>query len=546
MSAGGFGAAGLLQGFAQSYTDARIRKTKMEADQRHQLSSMYIAMMPNLRPEAQMDAANRLMQIYLAKPGKKIDKKLSDFSTLGRDATQQNMGATAQANAPSGAMPQPGAAPPPTPDVSGAAGGTGAPPQVGGAMAPPPISQPIPPPPDLANPAAGYSPLLSPDEKNREAAAHIRATEGAKVSAELDARKAAADVMGLTGSARENFIAGRMLTPFTHWQQKMYTDPDNPGQPRIGFLDPLTHRVVDESGTDLENPQPWITAVNSPSTPFRATLQAGLSQGRSIAEILNEYNTRMSSINGVRMVQQLDGSIRAVPVTTTTSTQIHGAIPTPPGTPQAKSAGGGGGTGGGVRGAGTVVGGKIPAEVDKAQTNYQHSVSRYNMMADALPKALAGDQQAMLVMLYNHIGMTIGLQKGARITQDVINEAQRSAPWMATLLARVGVGNEFTMTPDLLRGIALAPEQMHQMVDNAESRLGQDYREFKDIQQYHASGGSGIPAPPGDITAGAKARNAKPGAPAAATSPKAGPKKGDTRSYQGHPYKFDGTQWVAQ
>lgn len=543
MSAGGFGAAGFLQGFAQSYTQARIRQTEMETQQRHGLASVLMQLYPNARPEAQADIAQRLLTIYSTPANKKLDKGLGDISTLGRAATQQNMGATAQANAPSGAMPQPEAAPPPMPDVSGAVGGAGAPPQVGGAMAPPPISQPITPPPDLANPAAGYSPLLSPDEKNREAALHIRATEGAKVGAELDARKAAADTMGLTGSARENFIAGRMLTPFTHWQQKMYVDPDNPGQPRIGFLDPLTHRVVDESGTDLENPQPWITAVNSPSTPFRATLQAGLSQGRSIAEILNEYNTRMSSINGIRMVQQPDGSIRAVPVTTTTSTQTHGTLPTPPGTPQPKSAPGGGGAG--VRGTGTVVGGKIPAEVDKAQTNYQHSVSRYNMMADALPKALAGDQQAMLVMLYNHIGMTIGLQKGARITQDVINEAQRSAPWMATLLARVGIGNEFTMTPELLRGIALAPEQMHQMVDNAESRLGQDYREFKDIQQYHSSGGSTIPAPPEDVTSSAKARNAKPGATPAAT-PKAGPKKGDTRTYQGHPYSFDGTQWVAQ
>lgn len=546
MSAAGFGVGGLLQGFARSYTAARVRQTEMEASQRHLLAGTLMQLYPNARPEAQQDIAQRLLTIYSTPANKKLDKGLSDISTLGRAATQQNMGATAQANAPSGAMPQPGAAPPPMPDVSGAAGGAGAPPQVGGAMAAPPaISPPIPPPPDLSNPAAGYSPLLSPDEKNREAASHIRATEGAKVSAELDARKAAADTMGLMGRDRENFIAGRMLTPFTHWQQKMYTDPDNPGQPRIGFLDPLTHRVVDESGADLDNPQPWITAVNSPSTPFRAYMQAGLSQGRPLADILNEYNTRMSSINGVRMVQQPDGSIVAVPVTTTTSTQTHGTLPAPPGgTPQAKGAGGGGGKAG-VRGPGTVVGGKIPAEVDKAQTNYQHSVSRYNMMADALPKALAGDQQAMLVMLYNHIGMTIGLQKGARITQDVINEAQRSAPWMATLLARVGIGNEFTMTPELLRGIALAPEQMHQMVDNAESRLGQDYREFKDIQQYHASGGSAIPAPPGDITAGAKARNAKPWAAAPAAS-KASPQKGDTRSYQGHPYKFDGTQWVAQ
>src|SRR5882672_4309356 len=133
MSAGGFAASGLLQGFSQAYTAARIRATEQEVNQRHQLANIYMTMMPNLRPEAQLDAANRLLQIYLAKPGKKLDKGLSDISTLGRAATQQNMGATAAANAPSGAMPQPGAAPPPLPDVSGAAGGAGAPPQIGGA-----------------------------------------------------------------------------------------------------------------------------------------------------------------------------------------------------------------------------------------------------------------------------------------------------------------------------------------------------------------------------------------------------------------------------
>ena len=45
----------------------------------------------------------------------------------------------------------------------------------------------------------------------------------------------------------------------------------------------------------------------------------------------------------------------------------------------------------------------------------------------------------MINLLYNHIGMTTGLQKGARITKDLISEAENSAPWMATLLKKIGV-----------------------------------------------------------------------------------------------------------
>lgn len=515
MSAGGNFASGLLQGFAQSYTAARVRATQMEVEQRHQLAGTLMQLYPNARPEAQQDIAQRLLTIYSTPSGKKLDKKLTDIGTLGQAAVQGGNAAGAQAASTGSAAGQAGAAAMPPPPATGSAGG----PISSDAAAPPPatVGASVP----GASPSAAtlggapripappsYSPFLSPAEKNQQAAASISATEGAKVGAELDARKKAADAMNLTGRDRENFIAGRMLTPFSHWQQKQYVDPEHPGQPMTGFFDPITRQVVDGDGNAIDNPMPWITAVNSPSTPFRATLQAGLSQGRPIAEILNDWNTRKSSILGVRMVQQPDGSILAVPVETSTTTQTHGALPTPPGSPQAKGVGGGGGAG--VRGTGTVVGGKIPMEVQKAQTQYQDSVSRYNVMADALPKALAGDQQAMINLLYNHIGMTIGLQKGARITRDIIEEAQHSAPWMATLLARVGVGNGFEMTPDLLRGVVLPPETMHNMLSLAENRLGEDYRKFSDTRDYYSKGGSQLPKPPSDVVGGAKDRNAKP------------------------------------
>src|SRR5271167_3252462 len=53
---------------------------------------------------------------------------------------------------------------------------------------------------------------------------------------------------------------------------------------------------------------------------------------------------------------------------------------------------------------------------------------RYERMSADAPHALEGNQQAMLSLLTNHIGMTLGAQKGARITQQILDEAQKSAP----------------------------------------------------------------------------------------------------------------------
>jgi len=151
--------------------------------------------------------------------------------------------------------------------------------------------------------------------------------------------------------------------------------------------------------------------------------------------------------------------------------------------------------------------GKPPKVVTDAFNQYQDSLSRYNVMNEALPKALAGDQQAMINLLYNHIGMTTGLQKGARITRDIINEAQQSAPWMATILARIGVGNGFTMTPQLLRGVTLPPDTMRNMIGLAQDRLQQDKRKYQATQDEWKRGF--MPDIPGNPS-GATGGNASP------------------------------------
>ena len=88
---------------------------------------------------------------------------------------------------------------------------------------------------------------------------------------------------------------------------------------------------------------------------------------------------------------------------------------------------------------------------------------RYRSMAGSLPKAKAGDQQAMLNLLTNHIGMTLGMQKGARITKDILHEAQASTPWLQGLEAKFD-------SQGYLSGVVLTPQQMDQMMGLAVSQ----------------------------------------------------------------------------
>lgn len=86
---------------------------------------------------------------------------------------------------------------------------------------------------------------------------------------------------------------------------------------------------------------------------------------------------------------------------------------------------------------------------------------RLKQMLDQAKEAKAGNQQAMLGLLYNHMGMTAGLQKGARMTQDMIKEAEQSRPWLQGMAA--------TFSKDgVLTGVKLSPQQIDQMVQLAE------------------------------------------------------------------------------
>ena len=104
-----------------------------------------------------------------------------------------------------------------------------------------------------------------------------------------------------------------------------------------------------------------------------------------------------------------------------------------------------------------VIGFKGSKDYNDTKTAYEAAVDRTDTMDKNLQNAIQGDQQAMLSLVANHIGMTLGAQRGARITRAVWDEAIQSAPWLARAASRFDERG-------YLSGVTLAPEQMKQMV----------------------------------------------------------------------------------
>lgn len=114
-------------------------------------------------------------------------------------------------------------------------------------------------------------------------------------------------------------------------------------------------------------------------------------------------------------------------------------------------------------------------EID-TKTAYEAAIDRTDIMEKNLKSAMNSnppDQQAMLSLIANHIGMTLGAQKGARINQAVWNEAVSSAPWLESEYAKMFHTDPSTgehVFDGWKRGVTLTPGQMHQMVELAHER----------------------------------------------------------------------------
>lgn len=106
------------------------------------------------------------------------------------------------------------------------------------------------------------------------------------------------------------------------------------------------------------------------------------------------------------------------------------------------------------------------------------SAERVNVMSKNYEDGVKNhDQQAMLSLLANHLGMTMGLQKGARLNQALITEAQKAQPWLQGIKAKFDKDG-------YLSGVTLSPMQMKQMVDLGFERYREDVKKSRSMSGY--------------------------------------------------------------
>jgi len=124
----------------------------------------------------------------------------------------------------------------------------------------------------------------------------------------------------------------------------------------------------------------------------------------------------------------------------------------------------------------------IAATIGKEFSTARDAQTRLRVMQQNALQAYQGNQQAMVSLLMNHIGMTLGAQKGTRVAKSVIDEARQSAPWVDTKLATIGHqdANGDFIFDGAKGGINLTGEQVGQMVDLAKQRNDLQWQQVKD------------------------------------------------------------------
>ncbi len=160
-----------------------------------------------------------------------------------------------------------------------------------------------------------------------------------------------------------------------------------------------------------------------------------------------------------------------------------------------------------------VIGFKGNKDYQDTMASYQGAIDRTKTMDQNLTDFLkTGNQQAALSLVANHIGMTLGAQKGARITRAVWDEAIQSAPWVGTVAAKWF--HEDT-NGDLIfdgykGGVNLTAEQARQM-----DRLAHEKTKVlkEHIDRLDQARGAGTTPPPAAPSGGV-----------------------ETKTYQGHTY----------
>ncbi len=107
--------------------------------------------------------------------------------------------------------------------------------------------------------------------------------------------------------------------------------------------------------------------------------------------------------------------------------------------------------------------------------DYGSSLKTMQSMDEAYKSIQANpnNQQAQVALLMSHIGMTLGVVKGARVGKAQIEEAEQSRTAMAGLASRLNFdkNGDLNWSDPIRKGVTLTPDQMQQMVDLGHQRM---------------------------------------------------------------------------
>lgn len=127
----------------------------------------------------------------------------------------------------------------------------------------------------------------------------------------------------------------------------------------------------------------------------------------------------------------------------------------------------------------------------KGQEDYLKRRGALQLMQDNYQDALKGNQQAMVSMLFNHMGMTSGAVPGTRMSRAAVDEAQESANRIGLNVAKWfhqdESGNYVFDGPK--GGVNLTKSQMNQMLELAKQRVNTQHAVVESMQNELAGQG---------------------------------------------------------
>jgi len=291
--------------------------------------------------------------------------------------------------------------------------------------------------------------------------AYMAAAEGAKqplsiedMNAQLEDRRATA--------ALTRAKAAAAASPTANLQRAVIDDPKNPGTPRSVDFNPKTGQYLDPDTHDvIQGAKPW----EKQSVGEKPT--AGMVDGKPAFAVYGGQGkgwldpSTGKPVPGFQPPPSFAETGLYEPTTDANGRTVKFDKRTGNTSPIS-----------GVEGA-PVLSATQSAELKTIEEDARGADTRLRVMNANLPRALKGDQQAMVSLLANHIGMTLGMQKGARINQAVWEEAQKSVPFFQGIKAKFD-------DRGYLSGVTLTPEQMQQMVELGRERRAAQWQQVHD------------------------------------------------------------------